>query len=962
MQFNESTGEYQLVSTDVLALTEDDDAGGLFAKARDLRLADLNADGLVDAVYYNPAAARWEQKRGFGLGGFGPIHSINHWPTADGITKHMQLADVNGDGHPDALFPSADSSGSAVWQVSLWDWSRSGGGQGNYSVLTNTAAAAGNVGNGAGSMFADFNGSGKTDQLLIVPNTSNGDLKYLFGAGVKSGGGIFLPTYVLKRITDGFGAWTDLAYRPLTDPAVYRRGSSGAQTSAAGSAIYDVIPSIHVVSSATSLSPQYELNSDATGSTYHANGTTMVQYFYRGARVQGGGRGFLGFREVASYDPQSGMLTRTRYRQDFPFIGLPEATRSWFLSATPWPSNGAPDFPGWVEASCSAFNASTWNSSGKIFLGCSENAWSKRPTTGGLTHPYLARSEEWSFNPSYSSGNLTGSKFTHRVVTENSGIDVYGNVGQVAVSTYTSRHDSDTTGGMVARQATSNEYLPPDISSTKWHLGRLSCSTVSSTRGGQTITRRSTFGYDADTGILNRETVNASSCSDTSGSLKTTYTLDGFGNRQVTTVTGADIGPARKTRSLYDGRGSVKTEQVWLNGDWHTTREVLARDRYGNATRIEDAQGVTATARFDAMGRPHYSYTPDGAWTRVQHRTGGHSYCPSGTASYEKTTASDGSQSWVCKDKLGREMRTVVLGFDGERINTDTRYDYATRPIEVSEPYKTGQSAYYTRTVYDEIGRVEMVRTPDPANGNPDQRWLYTEVAPGIIRTTHTNAKDRPHRTDRNALGEKVKEIATGGGITTYGYDALGQLTSTDGPLSGSSDEVVIQYNDLGHKERLIDPDKGTWDYRHNALGELTCQIDAKGQGTQIVYDELGRRTIRRERTGVSNLASCAGTTVGTTTWTYGATALTPEFGQLIEESSHYNDAEGANHTTTRDYGYDDLGRLELIETTIAEAGNFNRSYIEQTTYDQFGRVFQQFDAAGGDRGTRFRYNARGYL
>ncbi|MDT8408122.1 MAG: hypothetical protein RQ741_00855 [Wenzhouxiangellaceae bacterium] len=51
-------------------------------------------------------------------------------------------------------------------------------------------------------------------------------------------------------------------------------------------------------------------------------------------------------------------------------------------------------------------------------------------------------------------------------------------------------------------------------------------------------------------------------------------------------------------------------------------------------------------------------------------------------------------------------------------------------------------------------------------------------------------------------------------------------------------------------------------------------------------------------------------------------------------------------------YGCDVLGRLEQVDTTIAEAGGFNRSYTERSTFDQFGRAFQQFDAAGGDRGT----------
>jgi YD repeat-containing protein len=50
-----------------------------------------------------------------------------------------------------------------------------------------------------------------------------------------------------------------------------------------------------------------------------------------------------------------------------------------------------------------------------------------------------------------------------------------------------------------------------------------------------------------------------------------------------------------------------------------------------------------------------------------------------------------------------------------------------------------------------------------------------------------------------------------------------------------------------------------------------------------------------------------------------------------------------------RDYVYDSLGRLDTVSTTI-DSGQF----AEQTTYDQFGRVFQQFDASGDDRGPRY--------
>ncbi|MGY6555444.1 MAG: hypothetical protein ACXIUM_13085 [Wenzhouxiangella sp.] len=200
--------------------------------------------------------------------------------------------------------------------------------------------------------------------------------------------------------------------------------------------------------------------------------------------------------------------------------------------------------------------------------------------------------------------------------------------------------------------------------------------------------------------------------------------------------------------------------------------------------------------------------------------------------------------------------------------------------------------------------------------------------------------------------------------MTTFGYDALGQLRWTDGPLPGTVDRVEIEYNSLGHKTRTTDPDKGIWDYRHNALGELTCQRDARGQGQRLVYDSIGRLVQRIDLIGISNLDNCTGTQVGSTVWTFGNVVNQPSFGQVTREvSSHVGNVAGAGLTITLDYVYDARARVSRIDTVLNEGnGQFVRSYVEQFTFDQFGRPFQSFDASGDSRGSRYLYNARGYL
>ena len=67
-------------------------------------------------------------------------------------------------------------------------------------------------------------------------------------------------------------------------------------------------------------------SSAPTGSSRTAE--SAVGHYYAGARLQGGGRGLLGFEQLMTRDEQSGVRVTTSYRQDFPFIGRPLRTVS----------------------------------------------------------------------------------------------------------------------------------------------------------------------------------------------------------------------------------------------------------------------------------------------------------------------------------------------------------------------------------------------------------------------------------------------------------------------------------------------------------------------------------------------------------------------------------------------------------------------------------------------------------
>ncbi len=151
----------------------------------------------------------------------------------------------------------------------------------------------------------------------------------------------------------------------------------------------------------------------------------------------------------------------------------------------------------------------------------------------------------------------------------------------------------------------------------------------------------------------------------------------------------------------------------------------------------------------------------------------------------------------------------------------------------------------------------------------------------------------------------------------------------------------------LGRRTLLIDPDKGTWTFKHNGFGELVRRESAAGHHVTFRHDALGRVTMRDDRLGGT------GKRDGWTIWTYDTAPH--GLGRLhrVKEMVH-----GFHRT----HVYDRWGRERDVASLLG--GEMRR---ERTTYDAHGRVFQRFDASRTaveftDFGVRHVYNARGHL
>ncbi|MSQ98592.1 MAG: hypothetical protein EXR85_04760 [Xanthomonadales bacterium] len=925
-----AAGDYTFVRGDLLATGDDctvSDACSPFSalpRVQRIHPVDVNADGLAD-VAYQDAFFQWQAQINSGAGLLAtsiPIVKL----TDLGVSSRARFVDITGDGFPEFIYPSATAQASAKW---VMHENRFGAG---FAAALATSTVFGDSDQQDVSAFLDINADGFLDNLFVDRSSlgtvessttrvyPGGNTTSTSGAGAING---------VTGITDGFGARTTINYLPLSNTVVYTRmrDSKNARWGQL-SAVHDVIAPVYVVSKVQSGAPVFG----------NAQAQSSVEYHYLGAKLQSGGRGFLGFGEVVAYDPQSRIRTNTRYRQDFPFVGMAaDVTRVLVgtgLKLGPISNPVAISPETWPIVT--AMTAAPATASGTTLLSYSINQAGRIATVAGkaIFFPFAENGVQrfYALSGVFDYKTLTTTKF-----------DTYGNAIEIAARTY------DADGTSVFASTTTQSTFTTDLA--RWRLGQeTSRFTTQSRAGTANITRELALTYDAQTGLLRQEIVEPNR---TAFKVTTAHTLDPFGNRLTTTVTGYGMSP--RSRSVtFDplGRFVVKPRNALSQQTAKTTQW----DALGNALAMQDIDGTATVTAVDFMGRPFISWVATGAMSKTIRRSGAGSYCPAAdTAYYSVETGNGRPAQQRCFDRLGREVRSASQGFDGRFVYIDRYYDESGRPERVSEPYFAAESRYWNQTAYDALGRVDSLLSAD----GDDMTYDYDSSAGGCIAgtprlTRTTNSLGQVRLEQRNALGETTRVYDHLCGKTGYEFDAGGNLVRVTG-VDGAATTAVFDLG--GRKVSLDDPDKGFWQYGYNPLGEMTRQLDEKSQAIDLVYDQLGRVIHRRELTSVSSLGDNIYTTVNHEEYSWNNSVVQTVKGKGAILQQVYRSGEAGAVLHQRQFSYDSFGRPGLVSTTVD-----SMQFAEETTYDGFGRPFQQFDASGGDNGVRFHYNSRGFL
>jgi RHS repeat-associated protein len=939
----------------------------------DLMIADINGDGLADAVFRD-AGSHWHYALNNGDGMTPAGAPLVGGGLTSGDDQEAELVDYDGDGHLDFWQPTGDGTDS--YKVYVWNGN-------SFSATGLQSQFFGRSKSNNKRIFADLDGDGVVDGIVITSSSGNYEGRRVTAHHA--------PRQVITQIQNGLGASTNIDYAPMTLSSVYIRQhdrASAGQTWGNGSNVLDVISPRGVVQYVDSSAPIF----------INPTSTSRVRYYYQGYKVQSGGRGPLGFHAVYSVDSATGTLTNTIYNQGWPLTGTPASTTAT-LSAVGYTTDACVTDP---DASACFADATAPAATGAV-ISQTADTWTHATSVAAASGPspqflYRTRTETWKRD---TVGELRHSR------TDYTGYSAaHGNL------TASASYDFDASGNTLRSLQTTNAYAQDTES--PWLIGRLTSSTATVQRGALSTTRQTSFTYDATTGLLLSEVVQPNDATNQQ-KLTTFHTYDSLGNETQKTTCSGNVTDAtcqattastlapnfsptdplriqRYTRSVYDltGRFANRTyAPVDSAGTTHeiATSTVSTRDPFGSPTQATDANGLGVTTTYGSFGRSYSSTTTTGFTATSKYRWcqnvvagSGSVTCPYGLAYRIETDASGGPTTWTYFDALGRNALSSKQGFASLDTYAVTRgYDSRGNLDHVSEPFLAngpnasnpslplvGVTVYYTITVFDALSRPSSVSQP---SGNAIT-YSYSGLTTTATSSANGSGQVQTTKIVNNAIGEKTSVVDAYNTSVAFSYDAQGNVLSAArtgiGPDNATHTYTTsMTFDALGRKTSLTDPDAGNWAYVYNAAGELIRSVSLSVQRptcTQNSFDARGRLFARADYPSGSTTA-CSGTADASTQWVFDRTSH--GFGLLSSATTTLN----GTALETRTPSYDGFGRLISTSTAVGSgAGAGAGNYLSGVDYDLYGRILHT-SFSGTVAGTtlpqtseQYGYTTTGYL
>ncbi|GEN08365.1 RHS repeat-associated core domain-containing protein [Myxococcus fulvus] len=771
----------------------------------------LNGDGQVDLInpYTNGKTLHlrllYNTGKGFvvrDLGDTGLLYGS--------AVPQLMPADVTGNGRDDlVLIGDHLRPGSPAQKSRIAVFVNEGGTLRHHPKVSSLPDA---VALGEAVMALGLSGVGKADLLQV---NGSGEV-HLLSATTE------YPD-LMASVTNGLGGRFELTYKPITDAAIY---SPEAPTQEAEEALVDpqALFNNQLPGATYALAASPRGQSDAGGMTFASRSIQYPRYVvasytqaysatrsythdftYAGARLSLRGRGWLGFAAWNKTDPQtgtSGIVTQTRYHQEFPLTYTVESQTVRRASDQALMSR--------VE-----YTYDTPTGSG-IHQIRTSTVLKKLYTFADSDTPDLTRLSTFQF-------------------------DDFGNTTLV-----TQRNSEAPTDILHTRQVFEN--------SVELHrFGFLKELRLSSDLAGNQTLRWERKTYDATTWDL--KTHSRWSSGDTWQVY--TYAYDAWGNQTRIELPGQGVITESfdsdfhtyLTRRLLPPVSSDRTLQFEFQHDATT----------GAQTSQTKPNGAREEYQYDGLGRPTQSRRtgPDGSLVTTMRFEHGQDT----TGPYHQTwTRQEWNRDiWAVRtnhlDGFERITRTVSQGEEnGERvgraIHEDTLLDAHDQVTEQTLPYFSGDTPVRAQVcVYDEYMRLVRQETPSAGDSPNVTTYAYPHANRATITEGATSTAPRTRKMAYRYHGDtRTLELLedSQAHTTRFTHDLLGRRLSAKDP----NVETAFTYDGLGRQTSVTTRSGSTLftqgTYAYQDTQRSWTYTDGAGLVTTFQHDKLMRRTSKQ--------------------------------------------------------------------------------------------------------------------
>lgn len=756
-----------------------------------------------------------------------------------------------------------------------------------------------NVPKGSLVRWADLRGISRSDCLL---NTFDKDTKIITVRSLQLIG--YQPLDRVAVAKNGFNAYTEVDYAPLSSPLVYTATPNNEEATALMNSLAgncsSAATSRKLIGSSQMMEctrtefisfPTFVVKSLSTfpGPNTPVSDAQVFTFEYRNGLISFRGRGWLGFESITKTFTSLGIVEETKFHQQFPFIGQ--------VSSLEKRDNKSPE------------TRNTWQVNTYV--------WESKKINNEKNYVIsLSSLEELYYERLNANSDVTEAANEVDVAFQ---YDEYGNINSTSItsgsgtpliieSTY---KDPDTTGWVVGNK------VEEKITKDKVLLSHIKHEYLS---GPTACTSR-------------RQTIDDSS----STWYTTQYTYDGAGNNTE----------VKRKRSYcqkytYDSTYSyVSTIKTYTSESDYLVEDrtyKLAISEFSPtrtwALTIKKPNGIITMFEYDILERVvkiSQGLTVDNL--KVLEEI---------SFSMDGTQVTKVHKIWNGLDKPDSNKRSVITYFDelkritsvhrsrpddlSKFICTDTRYDAAGRISYRTKEYLPGQTPNFTLYSYDPMSRLKQeVYLPEGQSGRKISRTIDYTYESRTLKISETLA-DSGSTSGEQQITRKMDALPNADNPQAGNFVKLCVLERTN-ELNQST---TTSFDRLARPVKITDPTGVVLDLSYDMLSRQISQSLKNKKGATFSHsslkmeDEESQSTLKNELTGTTVFTKtdyCGRlkskvTSEETLTFTYDADQSSGE--QLSSVTSSKN--------IKHDFVYDDHGYLKSSTITL-DSRSFSTSY-----------------------------------